>query len=67
MADKLRESLAVGRENAVLVKVILNDEHAGADPLAELAELARSAGATVVSAVVQKRQAYHAASCVGKG
>ncbi|MEW6251963.1 MAG: GTPase HflX [Planctomycetota bacterium] len=67
MAGKVRESLAVGRENAVLVKVILNNEHVAEDPLAELAELARSAGATVVSRVVQRRQAYNAASCVGKG
>ncbi len=67
MAERLRESLSVGRENAVLVKVILNHEVAGAEPLAELAELARSAGATVVSAVIQRRPAFHAASCVGKG
>jgi GTP-binding protein HflX len=62
-----RENLSVRRENALLVKVILGDLPPVEDPLAELARLAESAGAIVVSRAVQRRQAYHAASCVGKG
>jgi GTP-binding protein HflX len=62
-----REDLSVGSERAVLVKVILGSAAESCDPLAELAELARSAGAVVVSQCVQRRQAYDAASCVGKG
>jgi GTP-binding protein HflX len=62
-----RESLSVRRENAVLVKVLLKGAPLIDDPLIELAELARSAGATVVSRVVQRRPTYHPASCVGKG
>jgi GTPase len=62
-----RENLSVRRENAVLVKVLVHDAALGEDPLAELAELARSAGATVVSRVVQRRPAFHPATCVGKG
>jgi GTP-binding protein HflX len=37
------------------------------DPVAELAELAASAGALVVGRVIQRRQTYHPATCVGKG
>ncbi len=67
MSQSPRETLSVRRENAVLVKVLLGDAAVGEDPLAELAELARSAGAVVVSRVVQRRPAYHPATCVGKG
>jgi GTPase len=67
VANHPREDLSVGREKAVLVKVIIGDVPEVEDPLAELAELTRSAGATVVSRVVQRRRAYHAATCVGKG
>jgi GTP-binding protein HflX len=62
-----RENLSVRRENAVLVKVLLGNAPIVGDPLAELTELARSAGANVVSFVVQRRQTYHPATCVGKG
>ncbi len=62
-----REGLSVGQENAVLVKVMLDGQPLEGDPLAELAELTRSAGAEVVSRCVQRRRAYHPASCVGKG
>ena len=67
MTSSPRENLSVRRENAILVKVLLGDAPQTDDPLAELAELARSAGAEVVSRVVQRRPAYHTASCVGKG
>ncbi len=62
-----REDLSVGRERALLVKVLLGDAPKGDDPLGELSELARSAGAIVVDLVVQRRRAYHVTSCVGKG
>ncbi len=67
MTIKAREDLSVGRERALLVKVILGSASSGDNPLAELCELARSAGAIVVDQVVQRRRAYHGASCVGKG
>jgi len=67
VANNPREDLSVVQERAILVKVILGNAPEVEDPLAELAELTRSAGATVVSRVVQRRGAYHAASCVGKG
>ncbi len=62
-----REDLSVGRERAVVVKVIIGNEPEPAEPLAELTELARSAGAIVVSQAIQRRPAFNAASCVGKG
>ena len=62
-----RENLSVRRESALLVKVIFDNLPLVDDPLVELAELARSAGAVVVGRVVQRRKAYHPATCVGKG
>ena len=67
MSTYPRENLSVRRENAVLVKVFLDNSPLVDDPLMELTELARSAGATVVSRVVQRRKAFHPATCVGKG
>ena len=67
MAVHPREDLSVGRERALLVKVVLGQAELGDHLLAELSELARSAGAEVVSQTVQKRRAYHPATCVGKG
>jgi GTPase len=62
-----RENLSVRRENALLVKVVFDNAPLVDDPLQELAELARSAGALVVGRVVQRRKAFHPATCVGKG
>lgn len=67
MAVNPREDLSVRQERALLVKVLFGGGPLGADPLHELSELARSAGAIVVDLVVQRRQAFHAATCVGKG
>jgi GTP-binding protein HflX len=64
---ELRDNLSVRRENALLVKIILDDQPLVGDPLAELGELTRSAGAYVVGRAVQRRKAYHPATCVGKG
>ncbi len=62
-----RQDLSVVREQAVLVAVLTNGTPPFGDPLDELAELVRSAGADVVSRVVQRRRAYDAATCVGRG
>ncbi len=62
-----REHLTVGQERALLVGVITNGRKIYDDPLAELAELARSAGALVVGRAIQRRKAFDPASCVGKG
>ncbi|MFH1747476.1 MAG: GTPase HflX [Planctomycetota bacterium] len=51
----------------MLVGVLLGGQPLIDDPLAELAELAESAGAIVVSRAVQRRKALHPATCVGKG
>ncbi len=67
MSVNPRENLSVRRENAVLVKVLLDNAPLVDDPLEELADLVASAGATVVSRAVQRRRAFHPASCVGKG
>jgi GTP-binding protein HflX len=62
-----RDDLSVGQERALLVGVITDGRKIYDDPLAELAELTRSAGALVVGRVIQRRQKYNPASCVGKG
>jgi GTP-binding protein HflX len=61
------DDLSVRRERALLVGVLTNGQELIDDPLAELAELARSAGAEVVDRAVQKRRSFDAATCVGKG
>ncbi|MBL8877768.1 MAG: GTPase HflX [Phycisphaerales bacterium] len=66
-SDSVRERHGVGRERAVLVGVLLDGRPLIDDPLDELAELARAAGADAVDRVVQRRQSYDAASCVGRG
>jgi GTP-binding protein HflX len=57
----------VQHERAVLVGLILDGRRLDDRVLAELAELAESAGATVVGRVVQKRRSLVAATAVGKG
>ena len=67
-ADRVgRDDLSVRKERALLVAVLTNGGPLIGDPLAELAELARSAGAEVVSRAAQKRRSFNAATCVGKG
>ena len=56
MSVDARENLAVSSENALLVKVILDKAGLVDNPLAELGELAESAGACVVGMVVQRRR-----------
>ena len=67
MAIDPREDLSTANERALLVKVLLDDTPLGDRLLTELSELARSADATVVDLVVQRRRTYHSATCVGKG
>jgi GTP-binding protein HflX len=62
-----RDDLSVRRERALLVGVLTNGRELIGDPLAELAELARSAGAVVAGRAVQRRRSYDPATCVGKG
>ncbi len=61
------DDFSVRQERALLVCVLTNGKQLVGDPLAELAELTRSAGAVVVDRAVQRRRTLDAASCVGKG
>lgn len=63
------QQLVGGAERALLVGVELPAKFDGtsADRLAELAELARSAGAAVVGQVVQRRERPDPATLVGRG
>ena len=67
MAQDSRENRSVRRERALLVEVLLDQRRPSEDSLAELAELAASAGAVVADRVVQRRKSMDPATCVGKG
>lgn len=67
MSVNIREDLRVRQERAILVGVVAERISFSTDPLAELAELARSAGAIVVGRVVQRRTRIAPATYVGKG
>jgi len=67
VSQSAREDASVRQERAVLVGVLLGKAPLTDDPLAELSELVRSAGALTVDRVMQRRQSYDPASCVGKG
>ena len=64
--DKIRQSLTVRRERAVLVGAILPDKESG-DDLTELASLAESAGAIIVDRLKQKIHSPNPAFYIGKG
>lgn len=66
-SESIRDNISVGRERALLVGVLLDGRERIDDPLEELAELARAAGAETVDRVVQRRRSYDPASCVGRG
>ncbi len=64
--DKIRQTLTVRRERAVLVGAILPDKESG-DDLTELASLAESVGAIVVDRLKQKIHSPNPAFYIGKG
>ncbi|MCJ7693595.1 MAG: GTPase HflX [Sedimentisphaerales bacterium] len=63
--EKLRETLRVKKERAVLVAAIV--DRSSGDDLAELTALAESAGAIVVGRLQQKIRRPHADFYIGKG
>ena len=64
--EKLRETLRVRKERAVLVAAVLGSR-AHTDDLAELTALAESAGAVVVDRFQQKIHAVNPSTYIGKG
>jgi GTP-binding protein HflX len=54
-------------ERVILVGIQLNDNEKTEESLEELAELVKTAGANVAGCVIQKREAIHPATYVGKG
>src|SRR5205085_6335576 len=60
-------SEGVAREKAILVRVILPGQTVGDDPLDEITGLAETAGARVVSALVQRRETPDVTAYLGKG
>ena len=64
--DKLRETLRVRKERAILVAAIPSSSNSG-DDLAELTALAESAGAIVVSRFQQKIHKINPSTYIGKG
>ena len=68
MSDIQREKLAVARERALLVRVMLPDSAADPmDPLGELRALAQTAGAIVVDEILAKRRTVNPGLYVGSG
>ncbi len=64
--EKLRETLRVTKERAILVAAILKAANSG-DDLVELTALAKSAGALVVDRFQQKLRNINPATYIGKG
>ncbi|HLB73768.1 MAG TPA: GTPase HflX [Sedimentisphaerales bacterium] len=64
--DRLRQTLRVAKERAILVAAVTS-RFAETDDLAELAALARSAGAVVVDRFQQKIRKINASTYLGKG
>jgi GTP-binding protein HflX len=64
--EKLRQTLTVRKERAILVAALLRGSN-GSDDLAELTALAESAGAVVVDRFQQKLRAVHPSTYIGKG
>lgn len=66
--DASRAGLAVQRERAILAALLLpNDGLDPHDPLGELRQLTKTAGAVVVDEVMQKRQKPEAGTFIGSG
>lgn len=66
MQDR-KKSQQVDREIAIVVRVVLPDDPIEMDPLDEVQGLAETAGAIVMSGLVQKREKPDAATYLGKG
>ncbi|MHC4556125.1 MAG: GTPase HflX [Planctomycetota bacterium] len=64
--EKLRQTLRVRKERAILVAAVLRRPNSG-DDLAELTALAESAGAVVVDRFQQKIRTINASMYIGKG
>ena len=64
--EKLRETLRVRKERAILVAAVLRGSSDG-DDLAELTSLAESAGAVVVDRFQQKIRTINPSTYIGKG
>ena len=64
--DKLRQTLRVRKERAILVAAVLHTGSSG-DDLAELTALAESAGAVVVDRFQQKVRTINPTTYIGKG
>jgi GTP-binding protein HflX len=64
--EKLRQTLRVRKEQAVLVAAVLQT-HTDWDDLAELTALAQSAGAVIVDRFQQKIRTINPATYIGKG
>lgn len=62
-----KRSQQVEQEIAVVVRVVLPDDPVEFDPLDEVGGLAETAGATVVSGMVQRREKPDNATFLGKG
>ncbi len=67
MLEPRRKHHATDREVALLVRVILDQEHLDADPLEELAGLAETAGAWVAAGMTQRRDQPHITTYLGPG
>ncbi len=64
---ELERGSGVASEKAVVVRVILPGQYEGDDPLDEISGLAKTAGARVVSGLVQRRETPDVATYLGKG
>ena len=64
---ELDRGQSVASESAILVRVILPQCTFVADPLAELEGLAKTAGVSVASRLIQRREKPDAATYLGKG
>ena len=64
--EKLRETLRVRKERAILVAAILKGRDGG-DDMVELTALATSAGAALVDRFQQKIRSIHPGRYIGKG
>ena len=64
---EIERSDGVASEKAVLVRVILPGQVVGDDPLDEITGLAKTAGARIVSGLVQRRETPDVTTYLGKG